>query len=90
MTYVSKKYVTFFSLLKKKKELYYMKLSLCASDFSLGRYCQKTLTKFRGFGKKIKRRDGHIVGGVYRRAIKTSAHYALKFFKTKICGKSWI
>ena len=90
-----KKHVTFFlSLLKKKKELCHMKLFLCSSGISLGWYCQKTLTKSGGFGKKIKRRDGHIVGvggwGVYRRGIKPSAHYALKCFKTKLCDKSWI
>ena len=41
----------------------------------------------------IKRRDGHIVGGgggVYRRGIKTSAHYAPKCFKIKLSDKSWI
>ena len=68
-----------------------MKLFLCLSDFSLGPYCQKILTKSGGFRKKIKRRDGHImgggkcgVGGVYRRGIKPSAHYALKCFETKL------
>ena len=41
-----KKPVTFFlSLLKKKKELCHMKLFLCLSGISLGRYCQKILTK---------------------------------------------
>ena len=93
-----KKHVTLFlSLLKMKKELCNMKLFLCSSDFSLGRFCQKILTKSRGFGKNIKRRDGHItgcgkcwVGGVYRRGIKPSAHYALKCFKTKLSDKSQI
>ena len=71
-----------------------MKLFLCSSDFSLGQYCQKIVTKSGGFGKKIKRRDGHIVGaggwvgGGYRRGIKPSAHYALKCFKIKLCDKS--
>ena len=93
-----KKHVTLFlSLLKMKKELCNMKLFLCSSDFSLGRFCQKILTKSRGFGKNIKRRDGHITGcgkcwvrGVYRRGIKPSAHYALKCFKTKLSDKSQI
>ena len=92
-----KKHVTFFlSLLKKKKELCHMKLFLCSSGISLGRYCKKILTKSRGFRKKIKRRDGHIVGSgsgvedVYRRGIKPSPHYELKWFKTKLCDKSWI
>ena len=79
----------FLSLPKKKKELCHMKLFLCSYGISLGRYCQKILTKSRGFGKNIKRRNGHImggeVGGVYRRGIKISAHYALKCFKTKLC-----
>ena len=76
----------FVSLLKKKKELYHMKLFLCSSGISLGQYCQKILTKSRGFGKKIKKRDGHImgVGGVYSRGIKPSAHYTLKYFKIKL------
>ena len=86
----------FLSLLKKKKELCHMKLFLCSSGISFGRYCKKILTKSRGFRKKIKRRDGHIVGSgsgvedVYRRGIKPSPHYALKWFKTKLCDKSWI
>ena len=88
----------FLSLLKKKKELFHMKLFLCSSGISLGRYCQKILTKSGGFRKKLKRRDGHIVGdwgeagggGVYRKGIRTSAHYALKCFKIKLCDKSWI
>ena len=59
-----KKHVTFFlSFLKKKKELCHMKLVLCSSGISLGRYCQKILTKSGGSRKKIKRRDRHIVGG---------------------------
>ena len=40
-----------------------MKLFMCLSGFSLERYCQKILTKSRGFRKKIKRKDGHLVGG---------------------------
>ena len=86
----------FLSLLKKKKELFHMKLFLCSSGISLRRYCQKILTKSGGFRKKLKRRDGHIGGGggggvcVYRKGIKPSAHYALKCFKTKLCDKSWI
>ena len=73
-----------------------MKLFFCSSDISLGQCCQKILTKSGGFRKKIKRRDGPTVGGgggvggVYRRVIKPSAHYALKWFKTKLCDKSWI
>ena len=69
-----------------------MKLFLCSSGISLGQYCQKILTKSRGFRKNDKNRDGHIVGsgGVYRRGIKPSAHYALKWFKTILCDKSWI
>ena len=51
-----KKHVTsFLNLLKKKKELYHMKLFLRSSDFSLGRYCQKILTKSGGFEKKDKK-----------------------------------
>ena len=93
--FLIKKHVTLFlSLLKKKKELSHMRLFLCSSGISLGRYCQKILTKSKGFGKKIKRRDCHIVGGgvwgAYRRGIKPSSHYALKCFKTKLCDKSWI
>ena len=95
--FLQKKHAMFFlSLLKRKKELCHMKLFLCSSGISLGRYCKKILTKSRGFRKKIKRRDGHIVGSgsgvedVYRRGIKPSPHYALKWFKTKLCDKSWI
>ena len=56
---------------------------MCLSGFSLERYCQKILTKSRGFRKKIKRKDGHLVGGgggrVYRREwVKTSAHCTLQ------------
>ena len=92
-----KKRITFFlSLLKKKKKLCHMKLFFCSSGISLGQYCQKILTKSRGFAKKIKRRDGHIVGrgggvgGVCRRRIKPSTHYALKCFKANFCDTSWI
>ena len=46
----------FLSLLKKKKELFHMKLFLCSSGISLGRDCQKILTKRGGFRKKLKRR----------------------------------
>ena len=95
--FLYEKHVTFvLSLLKKKKEICQMKLFLCSSCISLEPYCQKILTKSGGFRKKIKRRDGPTVGGgggvggVYRRVIKPSAHYALKWFKTKLCDKSWI
>ena len=40
-----------------------MKLFLCSSSILLGQYCQKSLTESGGFRKKIKRRDGHTVGG---------------------------
>ena len=53
----------FSSLLRKKEEVSHMKLFLCSSGISLGRYCQKILTKSWGFREKIKRRDSHIVGG---------------------------
>ena len=95
-----KKHVTsFLNLLKKKKELYHMKLFLRSSDFSLGRYCQKILTKSGGFEKKDKKEGwsysvgwgwGEGGGCVYRRGAKPSAHYTLKCFKTKLCDKSWI
>ena len=73
-----------------------MKLFFCSSGISLGKYCQKILTKSRGWAKKIKRRDGHIVGrgggvgGVCRRGIEPSIHYALKCFKAKLCDTSRI
>ena len=64
-----------------------MKLFLCSSSISLGRYCQKSLTKGGGFRKKIKRRDGHIVGvgvgGVYRRGIETFCILCTKIFQNK-------
>ena len=44
-----------------------MSLYLYLSGISLGRYCQKSPAKRGGFGKKIKRVDGHIVGVVYRK-----------------------
>ena len=36
-----------------------MSLFLCLSAVSLGQYCQKSLAKSGGFGKNIKRGDGH-------------------------------
>ena len=58
------KVVTFFlSLLKKKKELCHMKLFLCSSIwYFIGTILSKNSYQKPGFRKKLKRRDGHIVG----------------------------
>ena len=42
-------------------------LFLCLSGISFGRYCQKSVVKSQGFGKKIKRGDAHIGRNVYRK-----------------------
>ena len=84
--------VTFFLSLLKKRKNFATWNCFCVhlSGISLRQYCQKILTKSWGFRKKIKRRDGHIVGlsgggvGGHRRGIKPSAHYALKCYNTKL------
>ena len=84
--------VTFFlSLLKKKEELCHMKLFLCSSIWYFTEaILSKNSYQKLGVQKKIKRRDGHIVGlwgggvGGHRRGIKPSAHYALKCYNTKL------
>ena len=75
-----------------------MKLFLSSSGISLRRYCQKNSYQKRGVQKKAKKEGwsysgglgGGGGGGVYRKGIRTSAHYALKCFKIKLCDKSWI
>ena len=52
----------FLSLLKKKKEICRMKLFLCSSGISLGRYCQKNLYQKQGVQKKDKK-EGWSYGG---------------------------
>ena len=70
-----------------------MKLFLCSSIwYFIGTILSKNSYQKTGFRKKIKRRDGHIVGGWggvwgvggYGRGIKPFAHYALKCLKTKL------
>ena len=50
----------FFSLLKKKKQLYHMSTFLRLSSISLGRYWKRSAIKSGRFGKNIKRWNGHI------------------------------
>ena len=41
-----------------------MRLFLCLSHILFGRYCQKSVAKSGGLGKKKQREDGHIGDGV--------------------------
>ena len=71
----------FLSLLKLKKQLCHMSLFLCLSGILLGRYCQISLAKSRGFGKKYKKGDGR-KGWLYiKEWFKPSTHYDIERLK---------
>ena len=58
-----------------------MSLFLCLSAVSLGQYCQKSLAKSRGFGKNIKRGDGHAGRLSIEEGFKLSAYYDIERLK---------
>ena len=89
-----KKHVTLFLNLLKRKTLP-QEIIFVFIWYFIGMILPKNSDQMQGVWKKDKKKGWSYSGGwgwrgVYRRGIKPSAQYGLKYFKTKLCDNSWI